>query len=207
MVTQGCIDLGYGCPQQMVAHSGFCSLGSWHSLALPFQPCFSVVSYSYLGLHLSLVRPELRCGGQWGEERVAAHVAGALPALSCTVLALPLAWSMVRVTHRQISASVKRAGCVKPIISFALQGRKQEKPWEQPSLVGTDKPQLSPPYSKLPHTSSPGSSPEDSGNDSPAPGLSPSPGPGASDSPGSRSPEEAKEEEDALKYVREIFFS
>uniref|UniRef100_A0A8C6ICB5 Cell cycle regulator of NHEJ n=1 Tax=Mus spicilegus TaxID=10103 RepID=A0A8C6ICB5_MUSSI len=85
-----------------------------------------------------------------------------------------------------------------------LLGRKQEKPWEQPSLEATDKLQLSPPCS-----SSPGSSTEeeDSRISSPAPGLSPPRGPEASDSPCSRSPEEEKEEEDALKYVREIFFS
>lgn len=77
------------------------------------------------------------------------------------------------------------------------------------SLVTTDKLQLSPPYSASPHTSSPGSSSEEegSGSSSPALDLSPSQGPEATDSPCSSSPKEEKEEEDVLKYVREIFFS
>ncbi|KAL1778256.1 modulator of retrovirus infection-like [Sigmodon hispidus] len=89
--------------------------------------------------------------------------------------------------------------------SFPKRGRKQEKT----SLVATDKLQPSPPSSPAPYTSSSGSSSEEagSGNSLPALGLSPSQEPGASDSPCSRSPQEGKEEEDVLKYVREIFFS
>ncbi|XP_036037743.1 cell cycle regulator of non-homologous end joining, partial [Onychomys torridus] len=73
------------------------------------------------------------------------------------------------------------------------RGRKQEKP----SLVATDKLQLSPPCSASPHTSSPGSSSEEegSGNSSPALGPSPAQEPDATDSPCSRSPEEEEEEE------------
>lgn len=73
----------------------------------------------------------------------------------------------------------------------------------------TDKLQLSPPYSASPHTSSPGSSSEEEGSrsSSPALDLSPSQGSEATDSPCSSSPKEEKEEEDVLKYVREIFFS
>ena len=73
----------------------------------------------------------------------------------------------------------------------------------------TDKLQLSPPYLASPHTSSPGSSSEEegSGSSSPALDLSPSQGPEATDSACSSSPKEEKEEEDVLKYVREIFFS
>ncbi|XP_021504443.1 cell cycle regulator of non-homologous end joining [Meriones unguiculatus] len=104
---------------------------------------------------------------------------------------------------------MSEAEMVSVALEVLIEDGKQEKLWEQPSLVATDKPQLSPPYSASPHTSSPGSSSEeeDSGNDSPLLGLSPSRVPAASDSPCSRSPKEEKEEEDALKYVREIFFS
>lgn len=108
--------------------------------------------------------------------------------------------------HRTVKLG-KQAACPETAISSALQGRKQEKPWEQTSLEAPDKLRLSPPSS--PHTSSPESSSEeeDSRNNSPALGLSPPWGPEAADSPCSRSPKEEKEEEDALKYVREIFFS
>lgn len=100
---------------------------------------------------------------------------------------------------------MNEAEMVDVALGILIEARKQEKPWEQPSLVAPDKLQLSPPCSESPHTSSPGSSSEE--DDSPALGLSPAQGPEASDSPCSRSPEEGKEEEDALKYVREIFFS
>ncbi|NP_001233721.1 cell cycle regulator of non-homologous end joining [Cricetulus griseus] len=98
---------------------------------------------------------------------------------------------------------MNEAEMVDVALGILIEGRKQE----EPTLVAPDKPQPSPPYSASPHTSSPGSSSEkeDSGNRWPALGLSPSHGPEAADSPCSRSPEE--EEEDALKYVREIFFS
>lgn len=100
---------------------------------------------------------------------------------------------------------MNEAEMVDVALEILIEGRKQEKP----SLVATDKLQLSPPCSASPHPSSPGSSSEDegSGNSSPALGLSPSQGPEAANSACSRSPEEEKEEEDVLKYVREIFFS
>ncbi|XP_059113546.1 cell cycle regulator of non-homologous end joining [Peromyscus eremicus] len=101
---------------------------------------------------------------------------------------------------------MNEAEMVDVALEILIEGRKQEKP----SLVAADKLQLSPPCSAAsPHTSSPGSSSEEegSGNSSPALGLSPSQGPEAADSPCSRIPEEEKEEEDVLKYVREIFFS
>lgn len=101
---------------------------------------------------------------------------------------------------------MNEAEMVDVALEILIEGRKQEKP----TLVAADKLQLSPPCSAAsPHPSSPGSSSEDegSGNSSPALGLSPSQGPEAADSPCSRSPEEEKEEEDVLKYVREIFFS
>lgn len=104
---------------------------------------------------------------------------------------------------------MNEAEMVDMALGILTEGRKQEKPREQPSLVATDKLQLSPPYSVSPHSSSPGSSSEeeDSGDNSPALGLSPPQGPEASDPPHKRSPKEENEEDDALKYVREIFFS
>ncbi|XP_028721963.1 cell cycle regulator of non-homologous end joining [Peromyscus leucopus] len=98
---------------------------------------------------------------------------------------------------------MNEAEMVDVALEILIEGRKQEKP----TLVAADKLQLSPPCSASLHPSSPGSSSEEegSGNSSPALGLSPSQGP--EDSPCSRSPEEEKEEEDELKYVREIFFS
>ncbi|XP_006990449.2 cell cycle regulator of non-homologous end joining [Peromyscus maniculatus bairdii] len=101
---------------------------------------------------------------------------------------------------------MNEAEMVDVALEILIEGRKQEKP----TLVAADKLQLSPPCSASPHPSSPGSSSEEegSGNSSAALGLSPSQGPeAAADSPCSRSPEEEKEEEDVLKYVREIFFS
>ncbi|CAO2603154.1 Cell cycle regulator of non-homologous end joining [Lemmus lemmus] len=100
---------------------------------------------------------------------------------------------------------MNEAELVDVALGILIEGRKQEKP----SLVAADKLQLSPPYSASPHTSSPGNSSEEegSGSSSPALDLSPSQGPEAADSPCSSSPKEEKEEEDMLKYVREIFFS
>lgn len=96
---------------------------------------------------------------------------------------------------------------VEPATSSASQCRKQEKPQEQSPLVDADKLELSPICSVSPHTSSPGSSSEeeDSGKAKAAWGLRPSQGQGTSSST-CRSPKEV-EEEDVLKYVREIFFS
>ncbi|XP_008052993.1 modulator of retrovirus infection homolog [Carlito syrichta] len=98
---------------------------------------------------------------------------------------------------------MNEAEIVEVALGLLTESCKQEKPWEPLSLVGADTPALSPPCSMSPHTSS-GSSSEDvdSGKGLPAPGLSPSPGPRDSNA-ACRSPEE----EDLLKYVREIFFS
>lgn len=100
---------------------------------------------------------------------------------------------------------MNEAEMVDVALGILIEGWKQERP----SLETADRPQLSPPYSASPHTSSPGSSSEEegSGSSSPALDLSPSRGPEAADSPCSSSPQEEKEEEDVLKYVREIFFS
>uniref|UniRef100_A0A287DCI1 Cell cycle regulator of NHEJ n=1 Tax=Ictidomys tridecemlineatus TaxID=43179 RepID=A0A287DCI1_ICTTR len=89
-----------------------------------------------------------------------------------------------------------------PATSSASQCRKQEKPQEQSPLVDADKLELSPICSVSPGSSS---EEEDSGKDKAAWGLHPSQGQGTSSST-CRSPKEA-EEEDVLKYVREIFFS
>ncbi|KAJ8782952.1 hypothetical protein J1605_009560 [Eschrichtius robustus] len=83
------------------------------------------------------------------------------------------------------------------------QGRKQEKPSEQLPVAGADKPEHSPAGSAPPSPSPPGSSSEDEacGADGPPPGPV---GPAGSDSACSQGREE---DQDALKYVREIFFS
>ncbi|XP_012498224.1 PREDICTED: modulator of retrovirus infection homolog [Propithecus coquereli] len=96
---------------------------------------------------------------------------------------------------------MNEAELVDVALGILIESRKQEKL----SPVGADKPELSPTSSVSPHTSSgSGSEEEDSGKDTRGPGLSSSPGPGGSDSACSRNP---KEDEDVLKYVREIFFS
>lgn len=128
---------------------------------------------------------------------------GALPDLVMCPAGFAVGSERVRVTVTQTSASTCGG---EPVLFSALQGRKQETP---PSPVAADKLQLSHPCSASPHTSSPGSSreEEDSRSSSPALDLSPSQGPEVADSPCSSSPKEEKEEEDVLKYVREIFFS
>lgn len=102
---------------------------------------------------------------------------------------------------------MNEAEMVDVALGILIECRKQEEPREQSPLADADKLELSPTCSVSPHTSSPGSSSEeeDGGRDEAARGLSPSQHLGASSSP-CRSPKEA-EEEDALKYVREIFFS
>ncbi|KAF6085664.1 cell cycle regulator of NHEJ [Phyllostomus discolor] len=85
-----------------------------------------------------------------------------------------------------------------------LMSRKQEKALEQLPLAGTDKPALSPTCPESPSSGS-GSEAEDHGRGAFHSGPSPPGGPQGSGRACSRSPEE--EEEDAFKYVREIFFS
>lgn len=158
---------------------------------------------------LSCIFPQgvlsVRCGEQWGEGRVGAGEAGARPGLVLCCPSFTVDSEFVHTPVRQTWSGRQAVVLSLPVLT--LQGRKQEKP----SLVAADKLQLSPPCSAAasPHPSSPGSSSEEegSGNSSAALGLSPSQGPEAADSPCSRSPEEEKEEEDVLKYVREIFFS
>ncbi|XP_020735716.2 cell cycle regulator of non-homologous end joining [Odocoileus virginianus] len=87
------------------------------------------------------------------------------------------------------------------------EDQKQEKPLELPPLAGADKPERSPASPAPPSPSAPWSGSEDSeeedrGADGPASG--PASGPAGSDAACSRSLEE---DQDELKYVREIFFS
>lgn len=98
---------------------------------------------------------------------------------------------------------MNEAEMVDVALGVLIEVQKQEESRKQLSLAGTKKPRLSPPCSMSPHTSS-GDEEEDSEKDAPSPGLDPSQGPGGSDSAHNTSP---KEEEDVLKYVREIFFS
>lgn len=103
---------------------------------------------------------------------------------------------------------MNEAEMVDVALGILIECCKQEKPREQSPLEDTDKLELSPTCSVSPHTSSPGSSSEeeDGGKHEAARGLSPSQGWEASSST-CRSPKEVEEEEDVLKYVREIFFS
>ncbi|XP_034877050.1 cell cycle regulator of non-homologous end joining isoform X2 [Mirounga leonina] len=100
---------------------------------------------------------------------------------------------------------MSEAEMVDVALGTLIEARKQEKPLELLTLAGADKPELSPTCSTL-SPSSPGSrsEDEDNGKDALPPGLRPPQGPTGSDSACSRSPEE---DEDMLKYVREIFFS
>ncbi|XP_061054741.1 cell cycle regulator of non-homologous end joining isoform X2 [Eubalaena glacialis] len=95
---------------------------------------------------------------------------------------------------------MNEAEIVDVALGILIEGRKQEKPLEQLPVAGADKPEHSPAGSAPPSPSPPGSSSEDEacGADGPPPG------PAGSDSARSRGREE---DQDALKYVREIFFS
>lgn len=100
---------------------------------------------------------------------------------------------------RPVSRTVycmNEAEMVAVALGILIEDRKREKPWQLPSLADTQEPEAS---SLSPHTSSGSSDEEDGGSDAPTPGLGPAHGEGSS------GPEE--EEEDAFKYVREIFFS
>uniref|UniRef100_A0A8D2DJZ3 Cell cycle regulator of NHEJ n=1 Tax=Sciurus vulgaris TaxID=55149 RepID=A0A8D2DJZ3_SCIVU len=101
---------------------------------------------------------------------------------------------------------MNEAEMVDVALGILIECRTQKKPWEQLPLVDVDKLELYPICSISPHTSSPrSSSEEEDGGKQGAWGLNPSQGLGASSST-CRSPREV-EEEDVLKYVREIFFS
>ncbi|XP_028381905.2 cell cycle regulator of non-homologous end joining isoform X2 [Phyllostomus discolor] len=99
---------------------------------------------------------------------------------------------------------MNEAELVDVALGVLIQSRKQEKALEQLPLAGTDKPALSPTCPESPSSGS-GSEAEDHGRGAFHSGPSPPGGPQGSGRACSRSPEE--EEEDAFKYVREIFFS
>ncbi|XP_021548577.1 cell cycle regulator of non-homologous end joining isoform X2 [Neomonachus schauinslandi] len=99
---------------------------------------------------------------------------------------------------------MSEAEMVDVALGTLIEARKQEKPLEPLTLAGADKPELSPTCSTLSPSSGSRSEDEDNGKDALPPGLRPPQGPTGSDSACSRSPEE---DEDMLKYVREIFFS
>lgn len=105
---------------------------------------------------------------------------------------------------------MSEAELVDVALGILVEDRKQEKLSEQPFLAGADKPELPPTSSVSSSASSSPRSPgrsedEDNGQDALPPGLSPSQEPGGPASACSSS--SAGEDEDALKYVREIFFS
>ncbi|XP_058929837.1 cell cycle regulator of non-homologous end joining isoform X2 [Kogia breviceps] len=98
---------------------------------------------------------------------------------------------------------MNEAEIVDVALGILIEGRKQEVPLEQLPPAGAGKPERSPASSAPPSPSPCGSRSEDSedevwGEDGPRPG------PAGSDSACGRGLEE---ERDALKYVREIFFS
>ncbi|XP_004677119.1 PREDICTED: modulator of retrovirus infection homolog [Condylura cristata] len=107
---------------------------------------------------------------------------------------------------------MSEAELVDVALGILIEDRKQDKLLEQPFLAGADSPERSPTSSgspsaspSAPSSASSGSSEdEDSEEDALPPGLSPSEGSGQSVAASSSSP---REDEDVLKYVREIFFS
>ncbi|XP_029778951.1 cell cycle regulator of non-homologous end joining isoform X2 [Suricata suricatta] len=100
---------------------------------------------------------------------------------------------------------MSEAEMVDVALGILIEARKQEEPAEPPTLAGADKPEGSPtPSASSPSSPGSRSEDEDSGKDAPPPGLSPPQGPTGSHSARSGSSED---DEDAFKYVREIFFS
>ncbi|XP_059789324.1 cell cycle regulator of non-homologous end joining isoform X3 [Balaenoptera ricei] len=95
---------------------------------------------------------------------------------------------------------MNEAEIVDVALGILIEGRKQEKPLEQLPVAGADQPERSPAVSAPPSPSPPGSSSEDEACGAGGPPA----GPAGSDSACSQGREE---DQDALKYVREIFFS
>ncbi|XP_004406429.1 PREDICTED: modulator of retrovirus infection homolog [Odobenus rosmarus divergens] len=122
------------------------------------------------------------------------------PSVPTLVSCLPFRLAAVRTVY-----CMSEAEMVAVALGTLIEARKQEKPLEPPTLVGAGKQQLSPTCSTL-SPSSPGSGSEDEGNgkDALPPGLGPPRGCTGSEPACSRSPED---DDDMLKYVREIFFS
>ncbi|KAM9650454.1 cell cycle regulator of non-homologous end joining isoform 1-T4 [Trichechus inunguis] len=99
---------------------------------------------------------------------------------------------------------MNEAEVVDVALGILIEDHKQEKPLEQKALAGADKLELSPTRSRSPCSPGGRSEDKDNGEDTLPPTLGASQELGGSDSTHSQS---QKEEEDALKYVREIFFS
>uniref|UniRef100_A0A8C3WKY0 Cell cycle regulator of NHEJ n=1 Tax=Catagonus wagneri TaxID=51154 RepID=A0A8C3WKY0_9CETA len=121
------------------------------------------------------------------------------------VAAVPVA-AAARLPAARTVYCMNEAEMVDVALGILIEGRKQEKPLEQPPLAGADKPELSPASSAPPSPSPPGTRSEDEedSGEAPPPGPRPPAGPVGSDPACSPSPER---DQDALKYVREIFFS
>lgn len=98
---------------------------------------------------------------------------------------------------------MNEAELVDVALGVLIENRKQEKALEQWPLPDTDAPELSPTWSEGP-TSPERSEGEDSGEAALPPGRGPPQGSAGLEPACSTSPEE---DEDAFKYVREIFFS
>ncbi|XP_006861295.1 PREDICTED: modulator of retrovirus infection homolog [Chrysochloris asiatica] len=113
---------------------------------------------------------------------------------------LPLHPAVLRVGNPHIFIQLK---AVKESMC-RLQGHKQEELWEQQVLAGSDKLELSPNHSRSPWSPGGQSDVDDNGEDALPVSHGPSQGLGRADPVCSQSQEE---EEDALKYVREIFFN
>ncbi|XP_011357821.1 cell cycle regulator of non-homologous end joining [Pteropus vampyrus] len=101
---------------------------------------------------------------------------------------------------------MSEAELVDVALGLLIESQKQEKALEELPLEGTDKPECFPTCSVSPSSSGNRIEEEDEDNEKGTPplGLGPCHGPADSDSACGRSPEE---DEDMLKYVREIFFS
>ncbi|XP_015999670.2 cell cycle regulator of non-homologous end joining [Rousettus aegyptiacus] len=100
---------------------------------------------------------------------------------------------------------MNEAELVDVALGLLIESQKQEKASEQLPLAGTDKPECSPTCSASPSSEN-GTEEEDEDSEKGTPprGLGPSHRTVGADSACSRGPEE---DEDMLKYVREIFFS
>ncbi|XP_019510334.1 PREDICTED: modulator of retrovirus infection homolog [Hipposideros armiger] len=96
---------------------------------------------------------------------------------------------------------MSEAELVDVALGVLIESRKQEEVLERLPLAGADKLELSASQSSW---SSPGSGTEDEDNGKGAPPLDLSP---CQETAGSACPRSPEEDEDVLKYVREIFFS
>ncbi|XP_049749337.1 cell cycle regulator of non-homologous end joining isoform X1 [Elephas maximus indicus] len=112
--------------------------------------------------------------------------------------------SAARLPAMRTVYCMNEAEVVDAALAVLIEGRKREKSLEQKAPAKADKLELSPRSLRSPWSPGGRSEDKDNGEDSLPPSLGPSQELGGSDSTHSES---QKEEEDALKYVREIFFS